>query len=427
MHKVLAMVLAGGRVEELSALTLPRTKAAVPFGGQYRLIDFAMSSLARSEIERVGVISLYRPSSLIDHVGGGEPWDLAGRGRGVKILPPFQMEEGTRWYAGTADAVYQNLAYVERHEPTEVLIVSGDHVYGMDFRPVVKQHRETNADLTMVVKALPAGSGHGQFGFAEVDKERRVTGYEEKPAHPRTNLASLTMYLFDSAKLFERLEENCLTGSSRQLYDEVIPEMVGKDRVFAFPYEGYWNYTRSIGSYMQANLDLLGENPSIDLVGWNVRSRCPHRGLGDLPPARLAGECSCTSSLLGRGVLIDGTVSGSILSPGVRIEAGAQVVDSVLFNDCLIRYGARVERAILDKGVCIGREARVGGPRKDEPGGECKAPASDGVTVIGKGARVPAGTVVETACVIYPRIVETDWPGSHLASGARLGRGGQVE
>ena len=165
MREIVAMILAGGRVEELSVLTLIRTKAAVPFAGQFRIVDFAMSSLVRSEVERVGVISLYRPASLIEHLGVGEPWDLVGRGRGVKILPPFQGETGAQLYRGTADAVYQNLAFIKAHQPRDVLILSGDHIYGMDFRPVIRQHRESDADLTMVVKAVPEELGRGRFGF----------------------------------------------------------------------------------------------------------------------------------------------------------------------------------------------------------------------------------------------------------------------
>jgi glucose-1-phosphate adenylyltransferase len=417
MHEIVAMILAGGRVEELSVLTLIRPKAAVPFAGQFRIVDFALSSLVRSEVERVGVISLYRPASLIEHLGVGEPWDLVGRGRGVKILPPFQGETGSQLYRGTADAVYQNLAYVKAHRPRDVLVLSGDHIYGMDFRPVFRQHRESNADLTMVVKTVPEELGRGRFGFAEVDGNRRVTGYEEKPAEPRSNLASLTIYLFKTDVLIERLENNQHKGTTWQLYGEVIPEMVERDRVFAFPYEGYWNYTRSVDSFHQAHMDLLQQETEVDLAGWGIRSRPQLRGLGDLPPTLLKEGCGCVDSMVSPGAVIAGEVTRSVIGPGVRVEAGARVTSSVLMTDTVIRRGAVVDRAVLDKRVLVGEGAKVGFGEPSVPNRNTPDALREGVSVVGKSAVIPEGASVGRNCVVYPEVRPEMWASLLLENG----------
>ncbi len=427
MRDVVAMVLAGGRVHELSALTMIRTKAAVPFGGQYRLIDFALSSLMHSDIERVGVLSLYRPSSLIDHVGIGEPWDLVGRGRGVKILPPYLGKGGDQWYRGTADAVYRNLSFIRDHGPREVLVCSGDHIYSMDFRPFLRQHRETGADLTMVVKAIAPETGRGRFGFAEVDAQSRVVGYEEKPAIPRSDLASLTIYLFRTEILIERLEENHRQGSSLQLYSEVLPEMVKRDRVVAYPHPGYWNYARSVDAYHQAHMDLLGYNPPIDLGRWGVRSRKTLSGLGDLAPAVFGQEGLCRDSIVCPGAQIEGEVLRSVVGPGVIIEKGAKVSQSVLMQDTVVRAGAQVDRAVLDKQVVVGASAQVGTGKTNGANRSSPEGLTGGVSVVGKKSIVPAGARVGRNCVIHPELTAAHWPTTDLASGESLFAPGEDE
>jgi glucose-1-phosphate adenylyltransferase len=426
MRDVIAMILAGGRVEELAALTQARPKAAVPFGGQYRFIDFALSSLAHSDLERIGVLSLYRPSSLIDHLGTGAPWDLVGRGRGVKILPPFVADSQSHWYRGTADAVYQNLHFVRAHRPRDVLILSGDHVYRMDFRPLVESHRQSGADLTMVVKDLDPELGRGRFGFAEVDDQGRVTGYEEKPERPRSRLASLTMYLFRAEVLEARLQENALSGSSYQLYSEVLPAMIGRDHVRAFRHEGYWSYARSVAAYHQAHLDMLGDSPALDLAGWGIRSRPELSGLGDMPPCFVAPEARCQDSVLGPGVHIQGEVLRSVLSPGVRVEAGAAVHDSVLLHHAVVRAGARVDRAVVDKFGVVGAGARLGEGPLEGKNHLQPAAIEGGVSLVGKGAEVPAGAQVGRNCMVAMNIQAQDWSSLELPSGASLTRTGGV-
>jgi glucose-1-phosphate adenylyltransferase len=424
MRDVIAMILAGGRVEELAALTQARPKAAVPFGGQYRFIDFALSSVAHSDIGRVGVLSQYRPSSLIDHLGTGEPWDLVGRGRGVKLLPPFVADAQSHWYRGTADAVYQNLHFVRRHKPRDVLVLSGDHVYRMDFRPIVAAHRKSGADLTMVVKDMDPELGRGRFGFAEVDAGGRVVGYEEKPERPRSRLASLTMYLFRAEVLEARLEENARTGTSFQLYSEVLPAMIGRDHVRAHVHPGYWSYARSVDAYHQAHMDLLGDQPPIDLSQWEIRSRPEHAGLGDPAPVWCAPGARCQECVLSPGVRVEGEVRRSVLSPGVRVEAGAVVTDSVLLHDAVVRAGARVDRAVVDKLGVIGDHAVVGEGSCEGANQLLPEALRGGVSLVGKGAEVPAGARVGRNCLVEMGVRARDWRAPELASGASLGRAG---
>jgi len=409
MRDVAALVLAGGRVEELSVLTQLRPKAAVPFGGQYRIIDFAISSLVRSGFQRIGVISFYRPSSLIDHLGVGEPWELTGRGQGIKLLPPYAAQEGYSLHRGTADAVFHNLAYVERQGTRDVLILSGDHIYGMDFRPLVEQHRRSGADLTMVVKRLDDPPASGWFGYASLDGAGRVRDYAEKPPRPLSDMVSLTIYLVRLEVLRARLRQNQRRGRTFQLAGEILPAMVAEDRVMAFRYDGYWNYSRTSTAYLQANQDLLPARPRIDLDAWCVRSRQQLLGLGDLPPARFAAGARCRRSVVAPGTCIAGRVTRSILFPGVHVEAGARVEDCVIMNDCHIGSEARLHRCILDKQVLVGRGARCG--------------RADGApTVIGKAARLAEGARVEAAMSISPGV---GWPAAASDAGGQRAPAGE--
>jgi glucose-1-phosphate adenylyltransferase len=421
MRDVIAMVLAGGRVEDLSVLTAERPKAAVPFAGQYRIIDFAMSGLMRADVARVGVLSLYRPASLIDHLGSGETWDLIGRGRGVKLLPPFKAESAGGWYRGTADAVWQNRNFIRDHAPRDVLILSGDHIYDVDYAGMLDTHRGRDADLTMLVKQMDPAVGRGRFGFAEVDPDDRVIGYQEKPDKPRSSLVSLTVYLFKTDVLLERLEENFRSGQTHQLYSEVLPAMVEQERVFAHRYQGYWNYPRSVDAYHGAHMDLLGSDPAIRLEDWSVRTRKVLSGLGDMPPVFFDRQASCSDCLVSPGVRLSGRVERSVLSPGVRIEAGAVVRDSVLLHKVVVREGAMLDRVVLDKQVEIGAEAQIGFGDPTPPNAQLPSALQSGVTLVGKKTLVPAKTRIGRNCVIYPELTAKDWEADRVASGTCIG------
>jgi glucose-1-phosphate adenylyltransferase len=425
MRDVIGMLLAGGRVEELSVLTAARTKAAVPFGGQYLIVDFALSCLVQAGIEMVGVLSLYRPYHLIAHLGTGEPWDLVGRGRGVEILPPYLGDGRRRWHRGTADAMYQYIDFIQEHDHKDVLVLSGDHIYHMDFRPLIEQHRRSGADLTMVVKDMDPSIGKGRFGVVQMDDQGCVTEYQEKPERADSRLVSLSMYLFKSEVLVERLEENVRSKQGHQLASEVISSMLGRDRVHAFTHEGYWNYVRTVDAYYQANLDLLGDEPPIRLDRWGIRTRPVLSGLGDAPPVRHASPSVCKNSVVSPGCQIAGEVSGCVLGPGVVVEAGARVTDSILMQDVVVKSGAYLERVVLDRKTEVLAGARLGEGDPAVFNQRHPDALSGGVTLVGARTRIPDGARVGTNCIIPPGLQADQWKTRVVADGMTLSpRGG---
>lgn len=400
LPRIAAMILAGGRVGELSVLTLRRPKSALPFGGHYRVIDFALSNLMRAGVNNVGILSQYRPGSLIDHVGTGEGWDFIGLDRGAKILPPFRGAEASDWYKGNADAVFQNLNYIHDQRAEVVLILSGDHIYRMDYRQLVRAHLEHGADMTIAVKRM---GHHERFGYATLDNSGRVVEYEEKPAHPRSDLASLTIYAINTGPLVRVLEG--LAGSPQvEFGQDVIPRMLDSYRVQGFIFDGYWAYTRTVNAYYQAHRDLLARR--IDLDEWGVRTNLQDGGVVDQPPARISGSAEVQNSYLSAGCEIEGTVIGSVLSPGVRVEKGARVVNSIVFHHGTVKKGASVCLAIVDKGVSIGTNARVG-PSPEDAAEPVAAVAKFPITLLGKECRVAPGARVEPGSEIHPEAVRT--------------------
>ncbi len=420
MRDVIGMLLAGGRVEELSVLTAARTKAAVPFGGHYLIVDFALSCLMQAGIEMVGVLSLYRPYHLIAHLGTGEPWDLVGRGRGIEILPPYLGDGRSRWHRGTADAIYQYIEFIREHEPRDVLVLSADHVYHMDFSPLVEQHRRTGADLTMVVKDMDPEIGKGRFGIVQMDEHSRVTGFQEKPERTASRLVSLSMYLFKSELLVERLEENMRSAQNHELASEVIASMLGRDRIHAFRHEGYWNYVRSVDAYYQANRDLLGDDPPIRLDRWDIRTRPVLSGLGDASPVKHASASVCKNSVVSPGCHIAGEVSGCVLGPGVVVEAGARVADSILMQDAVVRSKAQLDRVILDRKTEVCSGARLGAGDSAVRNRRHPDALSSGITLVGARTRIPAGARVGTNCIIPPGLQSDQWKTRVVADGMTL-------
>lgn len=418
MPKILSMVLAGGRVEELGILTLARPKAAVPFGGMYRIIDFAMSNLMHSGIDHVGVLAQYRPYSLIDHVNVGAPWDFLGRTRGVSTLSPHTGKEDSDWYKGTSDAIYQNLDYIQRYNPTIVLIASGDHIYKMDYRPMIKYHLEKKADLTIAFKPVPISEA-GQYGVAQLDEDGQVVLYEEKPEKPRSHLASLTVYVFNRDILIERLKENARYGKTYQIYDEIIPLMVQENRVFGYIFEGYWAYARKIEAYYQANMDLI-ENPhQIDLLDWEVRTNLDIYNVRNAPPAFFSSSSRVSRSIISAGCIIEGEVENSILSPYVRVARGAKVKSSILMHYGVIEEGAELDEVILDKRATVGAGTKIGEGQDRTPNLRFPDLLSCGITMIGKDTILPPKAVVGKNCIIYPGVGEDLIP-------ARMESGGCV-
>lgn len=396
MIDTLAMVLAGGRVDAVGVLTARRSMAAVPFGGMYRVIDFVLTNLSASRVEHVGILSQYRPASLMEHVGIGRSWDFNGRTRELSFLPPYQGTRDVDWYRGTADAVFQNLHIIERARPRDVLVVSGDHAYRMDYRPLLDFHRRARADLTMVFKRMDCGSP-SRFGVGVLGDGRRVVRYLEKPADPPSDLASLTIYVFRTEVLVARLKENAATGQTFHLYDEVIPRMVAQDRVFGFVFKGAWEYLRPISGYHAAHMRLLSpRGGAVPLEG--VLTNLDAQGVADAPSASFSGKGSARRSLVAPGCHLAGRVRNSVLFPWVQVEEGAVVEDSVILHETVIRRGARVVRAVVDKQVVVGEGAFVGGGEE--------------IAAVGKLAHIAGGARVAPGAAVNP--------GTEVPSGATV-------
>lgn len=402
---ILAMILAGSRVDELGVLTHYRPKSAVPFGGFARVIDFPLSNLLHSGIERIAILSQYRSYSLINHIGTGAAWDMIGRKRGISILPPFKDYESPHWYRGSADAVYQNLDFIKYYDPANLLILSGDHIYQMDYRELIHYHNENKADLTAAFIRVPRSRSASRFGVAEISEDSPVGGkvisYEEKPADPKSDWASLTVYCFRPEVLYEILKEN-QKNQSYEFGRDIIPMMMeNRLNVHGFKFNGYWGYTRTVDEYWQTSMDLLGPEPKIDLEAWGVRTNLAHRDITGRQPLKVGKDAEFANSMAYNGCIVEGTVRNSILFPGVRVEKGAEVVDSVLFFDNIVQEGAKLNRVVSDVNTTFGCNVQIGSPDKNEPGS---------VTVIGWNNQVPPGTTIGSGCTVAPCIDECRWP-----------------
>lgn len=378
MKRVMTCVLAGGRTRGLSVLSHPRSVAAVPFAGKYRLIDFALSNCVNSEVYSVAILAQYAPLSLLGHVGRGDPWDLNRRDGGVMILQPYARQQFARWYEGTADALRQNLDVLLGSDIDRVVIVSSDVVCKMDYSWMLKAHRKAGVPATIAVGPPPYGESH-RFGMVETDAAGRVTTFTEKPSETGANLAFMGTYVFETSYLARILQE---TPGSNLILDVLHARIRAGDPVLAYRFEGYWEDVGRIPEYFRAHQRLLGPDPAPDLYdpGWLIYARSV-----EMFPVHLDEGAQVKESLLSNGAVIEGTVERSVLSPGVYVGPGAVVRDSIVFNDTVIGPGARVERAVLDKNVMVGADAVVGNPNARGDRGD---PELDGITLIGKWARV---------------------------------------
>lgn len=423
MRKTIAIVFAGGRAHEMSVLTFWRPKSAVLFGGAYRMIDFALTNLANTAgIDNVGILSQFRPSSLIDHVGIGLPWDFVGNERGVRFLPPYIGLDHSQWYRGTADALYQNIDFLELHRPDDVLIVSGDHAYSMDYTPLLRFHMERDADVTLGF--TPIEVDPSRFGIAELNAEGRIMSYMEKPKHPRSNLASMTVYVFRREVLVEELRRHANASSEErktyQIYDEILPHMMAHRRAFGWVHYGQWEYARTLDAYYAAHQDLLGPSPRIDLLAWNVRTNTMMRRSAPPPPTRHFPGAEVVDSLIAGGCQIQGHVERSVLSPDVRIGKGAIVRNSILWEKVVVDDGAVLDGVICDKRCIIGKGARLGANDGNAPANEeLPESLSCGVSVLGMDVQVPAGGRVGSNCIIYPKVGQ-DFLQDPVASGRTI-------
>ena len=400
----LAMILAGGRVDELNALTYYRPKSALPFGGFGRVIDFPLSNLMNSGIERVAILSQYRSYSLINHIGTGAAWDMLGRNRGISILPPYTGSEQSDWYRGSADAVHKNIDYIEYHKPDFVLVLSGDHIYKMNYQDLVSYHQKKDADLTMVFTRVPREKAH-RFGLAVLDDEDgdtggKVCGYWEKPDSPQSDWASLTVLLFKPEVLYKFLEAN-QAESSFEFGRDIVPAMLASGhRVYGYKFHGYWGYTRTIDEFWQSHMDLLGDEPLIDMQAWGLRTNLDHRGIRDYQPTIIGDYASIQNSLIYNGCTIEGTVRNSVIFPGVQIGKNSVVENCVIFFNNRIGRNSRFSKVVADVNTTFGDGVIVGSPSCNQ---------AEQVTVIGWNNNVPEQTVINQGATIYPSLKPSAW------------------
>ncbi len=390
--KARAVILAGGEGTRLSVLTAKRAKPAVPFAGKYRIIDFTLSNCVNSHIFDVLVLTQYRPHSLNDHIGRGQPWDLdRSFTGGIQILQPYKGRKDTDWYLGTADAVWQNLNFVRRAYPDNILILSGDHIYEMDYDVLINFHCEKGADATICTIRVPMDEGN-RYGILDVDDQYRVVDFVEKPENPLSNLASMGVYVFNTEVLSRVLAEDAQNKASNHDFGkDIVPRMLKEQQnVFAYPYGGYWIDVGTIDAYWEAHMDLLGKPPSLNL---NDRSWIIHTRSEERSPVKLEQGAVVRDSMITDGSVISSgaKVERSVLSPGVFVGPKAVIRESIILTDTYIEAGAVIERCIIDKQVVIGQGSHIG---KIQDLGDL------GITVIGKNTHVPAGFTIGRSVIL---------------------------
>jgi len=378
--KCIAMLLAGGQGSRLGLLTKVMAKPAVPFGGKYRIIDFPLSNCANSHIDTVGVLTQYQPLELNSYIGSGQPWDLDLSYGGVFVLPPYMTAKSGEWYSGTANAIYQNISFIEQFDPEYVLILSGDHIYKMDYNKMLTAHIERGADCTIAVRPVPWEIAPS-FGIMNVDEENNIIEFEEKPKQPKSNLASMGVYIFTWKVLKEYLEnDNADPNSKNDFGKNIIPNLLNdKKTMLAYAFTDYWKDVGTIASLWEANMDLLKEPAEFDLTDhrWKIYSRSPV-----MPPHFVGGSAVVENTMVTEGCEVHGTVRNSVLFAGVEIAANAIVEDSVIMPGTRIESGAVVRRCMIAEDCSIGADCVVG-----EENGE--------IALVGQGTVLPDGYVVK--------------------------------
>jgi glucose-1-phosphate adenylyltransferase len=406
MRDTLAMILAGGVGSRLNVLVRYRAKPAVPFGGIYRIIDFALSNVMNSGLNQVAVLTQYKPLSLMGHIGTGVAWDFAGRTRGVKILPPHTGEKDSDWYKGTADAIRQNLDFIEARPSKQVLILSGDHVYYMDYKDMIKHHRDSGAKVTVAMMAVPWDQTH-QFGIGILDERSRIIDWVEKPEKAGSNLASMGIYVFDTGYLVESLRAT----KDMDFGQHILPRAMEDGQLFAYTFHGYWRDVGTVLTYWEANMDLLRPGSGLEPETWSICTNVENEGLlFDRPPARILPGAEVKNSAITKGCVIRGIVKGSVLSPGVVVESGAKVLDSILMHNTWVGGRVLLKKVVTDKEVTIGPDSSIGLGNIDVANRLYPKHLSAGITLIGKWASVPKGAKVGTNCIIAQRVTNDMWP-----------------
>ncbi|MEE1186539.1 MAG: glucose-1-phosphate adenylyltransferase [Acutalibacteraceae bacterium] len=383
-----AMLLAGGQGSRLGVLTYDMAKPAVPYGGKYRIIDFPLSNCINSGIDTVGVLTQYQPLALNEYIGAGEPWDLDRGYKGVHVLPPYQQMTGTAWYKGTANAIYQNISFVDRYNPEYVLVLSGDHIYKMDYSVLLEHHKKQNADCTIAVLEVPMEEA-SRFGILNTDENGVIYEFEEKPKNPKSNKASMGIYIFTWSQLKKYLiEDNEDENSDNDFGKNIIPKMLNDGcKMVTHAFDGYWKDVGTIDSLWEANLDLLNPkvNLQLDTPDWKIYSR----NIGS-PPHYVGENAQIENSIVSEGCEVDGFVDYSVIFRNVTIEKDAKVIDSIIMPGAVIKSGAVVEYAMIAENCIIGENAHVG--QKPEDTDDL---SKWGVAVVGHSVNVKAGDVVK--------------------------------
>lgn len=406
--ETLALILAGGKGSRLDILSQRRSKPAMPFAGKFRIIDFTLSNCTQSGIYDIGILTQYLPLSLNEHIGSGKPWDLDRRDSGITLLQPHNY-----WYLGTADAVLKNLEFIQRKDPKYVLILSGDHIYKMDYRKMIQQHKESKARLTIACQPVDPKEV-SRFGIMSINKDKEILEFEEKPKQSKSNLASMGIYLFD----YDLLKEVLLSIKQDDLDfgKHIIPHLIQttQKEVYAYLFEEYWMDVGTYDSYLETNLAMTKDFTELDLYDptWKVYTKSE-----DLPPVKVGSNAYIQNSLVSNGCVIEGTLINSVLSPGVRVGKGSIIRNSVVLNNVIISTDVTIDRCILDKRVTVGRNAYLGfgddyTPNKDKPD-----LLQSGITVVEKGAIIPSETKIGRNCRIFRTATYTD---KEIKSGSTL-------
>ena len=420
--EMIAMLLAGGQGSRLGVLTSEVAKPAVSFGGKYSIIDFPLSNCINSGVDTVGVLTQYQPLRLNTHIGIGIPWDLDRNNGGVAILPPYEKSGNSEWYTGTANAIYQNMRYIDSYNPDYVLILSGDHIYKMDYEVMLDFHKENNADVTIATMPVPIEEA-SRFGIVIADDDKRINAFEEKPVHPRSNLASMGIYIFSWPVLKEALlalkdQENCDFGK------HVIPYCFENDRrMFAYEFNGYWKDVGTLGSYWEANMELVDIIPEFNLYEeyWKIYTKSEI-----LPPQYVAKGGVIERSIVGEGSEIYGQVYNSVIGCGVTIGKDTVVRDSIIMNNTEIGASCELSKAIVAENTKIGDHVRLG-VGEEAPNDTAPHIYCDGIVTVGEKSVVPANVSVGKNSVVFGITTADDYPDGYLASGKTLIKAGDKQ
>lgn len=416
MKRVLAVILAGGASERLSILAAERAKPAVPFGGKYRIIDFTLSNCSNSGIYNVAVLTQFNPRSLAQHIGVGRPWDMDRAQGGIVMLQPFLSRSGKNWYKGTADAVYQNMYFIVDKKVDEILILSADHIYSMRYDQMLASHRNRHADVTVAVYEVPQEDTH-RFGIITLDHNGRIVNFEEKPKAAKSRLASMGIYIFNKKVLIDALEEMASLDKGRDFGNDVLPDLIGKYEVYGFRFHGYWRDVGTVDAYWQANMDLIVDLPDLNLYNPENEVRTVFQGY---PPVKLGPKAQISRALICNGAIVNGTVIDSVISQKVFIEEDAVVKNSIIFEDTTIGRGSIIEKCIIDKQVWVSRGSHIGIGSDYTANSEEPEHLNTGITIVGKGSRIPSETLIGRNCKIEPWVEAADFLTKQVASGETI-------